>query len=206
MNTRSMYDYERKTKLSDNSTEIFGFGQGSRCDTMIAKTYYDNNDKKKNGFKLTSTDILELDAFTDDEKEKLSEDLVFNIGKDDPLYLPLSKALFHGNIVLEDESIKKSPKSLTLSKNGSSIKIKFTNKSDNMINAENKWNLKINISTLSEKICDNGKCRLLRFFTDAQNVYFDMDKKEKEEEKEEKQAKEYAKLLSYPSIQVTGVM
>lgn len=204
---RSIYDYERKIKLNDNSVESLAYGQGSRCDTTIAKTYYYDNKTIKNGFELILSNNLQLNAFTHDRYEKSGKDLIFDIRKDDPLYVPLSKALMYDkSIVLEDEAIKKSPKSVELIRNHNLIKIKFNNSSKTMVHNESKWNLQINISNISNKLSDNGKFRLLKFFTDAQNVYFDMDKKELEEEKEERQAKEYAKIISYPSVHVSGVM
>ena len=204
---RSIYDYERKIKLNDNSVESLAYGQGSRCDTTIAKTYYYDNKTIKNGFELILSNNLQLNAFTHDRYEKIGKDLIFDIRKDDPLYVPLSKALMYDkSIVLEDEEIRKSPKSVELIRNHNLIKIKFNNSSKTMVHNESKWNLQINISNISNKLSDNGKFRLLKFFTDAQNVYFDMDKKELEEEKEERQAKEYAKIISYPSVHVSGVM
>ncbi len=202
----SIYDYERRIKLSDNSIESLAFGQGSRCDTTIAKTYYYDNKNKKNGFELALSSDLQLSAFTEDQYEKLDKSLVFNIGKDDPLYEPLAKALMFDNSIVLVEENKKSPKSVEVFRKDGLIKIKFTNNLKRLSYDKNKWNLQIKISNISNKLSDDGKFRLLKFFTDARNVYFDMDKKEMEELKQEKEQKEYAKILSYPSMQVSGVM
>ena len=204
----SIYDYERRIKLSDNSIECLAYGQGSRCDTTIAKTYYyDNkNENKKNGFELALSSDLQLSAFTEDQNEEINRDLVFDIRKDDPLYKPLDKALMHDNSIVLVEENKKSSKSIEVFRHEGLIKIKFTNNLGRLSYDQNKWKLEIKIYNLTYNLSDKGKYRLLQFFEDARNVYFDMDKKEMEEQKQEKEQKEYAKILSYPSMQVSGVM
>ena len=208
MDTGSIYDYERKIKLSDNSEETFVYGKGSRCDTTIAKIYYDHNNKENKKFEINISNYLELNAITLDDKEKKNEEIVFNIVRDDPLYLPLSKVLIHdSNIVIKDEEIKKSPKFFELIKDNDLIKLKFVNNSKTIINNDRKWNLQINIANLSDTIGDGSKYKLLKALAnDIQKVYFDMDKREMEEQRQEKQEKEYAKVMCYPGIQVSGVM
>lgn len=192
---RSIYD--RRIELNDNSEERLTIGSNYHdCDMEINKVYFNGNVLTKY-LKITLDRKLKIKAYTTDRYEVARKDLVFNIDRHDPLYDPLAKLLTYDNcITIIDEEDRRGLKQVEIKRNNNKISVLFTNNMSEIgYNGPHKWSINVDLASMSSKLSDQQKLRLMMFFKDVHNKYLELDKHE-----------EKPKVLAYPSMNISGVM